>query len=366
MPVVPIASAVVSLVPDAQPAGRDLGAAGDLDGDRRRASTSLYGRRRSRSDSSCGYLARRDPRTSTVRASLRPDTMSDIVCPATGGSDIVGGSRLSVPAQAASASVETTRRDAWWRPSARHLSRLHSPSSSTRPGPASQNANYEYGPVPLAVLLAGAVRPVAARVVRRTGQAGLVAVVAAVLAGVADPLGPGRLPLHLLLLPRRLLQGVLGRPAGLRRRRAAQEVPRRALVSAHHPEHPPLLPLPRAALHRHPGLRRVEGDVVRRSPATAGTTEFGIGVGTLVLAVNVVLPRRLHVRLPLAAAPGRRRARRACPAGRCARRRTTASSCLNRGTCSGPGSACSRSAFSDLYVRLLLDGRLDTIWQDSF
>ena len=33
---------------------------------------------------------------------------------------------------------------------------------------------------------------------------------------------PGRLPAHLLLLPRRLLQGVLGRPARLRRGRAAQ------------------------------------------------------------------------------------------------------------------------------------------------
>ena len=33
---------------------------------------------------------------------------------------------------------------------------------------------------------------------------------------------PGWLPAHLLLLPRRLLQGVLGRPALLRRRRAAQ------------------------------------------------------------------------------------------------------------------------------------------------
>ena len=39
---------------------------------------------------------------------------------------------------------------------------------------------------------------------------------------LSDSLGAGGLSVHLLLLPRRLLQGVLGRPAGLRRRRAAQ------------------------------------------------------------------------------------------------------------------------------------------------
>ena len=44
---------------------------------------------------------------------------------------------------------------------------------------------------------------------------------------------PGPLPGHLLLLPRRVLQGVLGRPAGLRRRRAAEAVPRRGRLSAH-------------------------------------------------------------------------------------------------------------------------------------
>ena len=47
---------------------------------------------------------------------------------------------------------------------------------------------------------------------------------AAVLAGVSDSVGAGRLPVHLLLLSRRLLQGVLGRPDQLRRRRAAQDV----------------------------------------------------------------------------------------------------------------------------------------------
>ena len=40
-----------------------------------------------------------------------------------------------------------------------------------------------------------------------------------------------------------------------------------------------------------------------------GQQSFGIGVGTLVLAANVVLPLQLHARLPLVPAPGRRPAR---------------------------------------------------------
>ena len=55
--------------------------------------------------------------------------------------------------------------------------------------------------------------------------------VAPVLAGAADPAVSRRFPLHLLLLPRRLLQGVLGRSAVVRGRRAAQELPGRELVS---------------------------------------------------------------------------------------------------------------------------------------
>ena len=86
----------------------------------------------------------------------------------------------------------------------------------------------------------------------------------AVLAGAADPAVPRAVPLHLLLLPRRLLQGVLGRSARVRGRRAAQELPGRGVVSAHDPEHPPLLPLHRARLPRHPRARRLEGVLVHR------------------------------------------------------------------------------------------------------
>ena len=70
--------------------------------------------------------------------------------------------------------------------------------------------------VSLAVLLAGDLRHLAALVVRAVP--GLVAGVHPGLAGAADPAHPRRVPLHLLLLPRRLLQGVLGRPAVVRGR----------------------------------------------------------------------------------------------------------------------------------------------------
>ena len=111
--------------------------------------------------------------------------------------------------------------------------------------------------------------------------------VAAVFAGAADPLGAGAVPADLLLLSRRLLQGVLGRPARLRGGRAAEELPRRAFVSADHAECASLLSLSRAA-----SSVFLAHDVWKAlwfaDPAT-GTRRFGIGVGTLVLAVNVVL-----------------------------------------------------------------------------
>ena len=102
-------------------------------------------------------------------------------------------------------------------------------------------------PVPVADVLAAAVRAVGALSwFGGPAHPDVVAVVPPVLGRGPDSLGPGGLPAHLLLLSRRLLQGVLGGPVRLRGRRAAQEVPRRALVSARHPEHPPLLPVRRA------------------------------------------------------------------------------------------------------------------------
>src|SRR5262249_24572823 len=65
--------------------------------------------------------------------------------------------------------------------------------------------------LPLAVLLSASLWRRSARLVRP--QAGLVAGLADLHPGPAHSLGARRVPTHLLLLPRRLLQRLLGRPA---------------------------------------------------------------------------------------------------------------------------------------------------------
>src|SRR5258708_1622917 len=74
--------------------------------------------------------------------------------------------------------------------------------------------------LPVAVLLAVAVRRQPSPLV--LAEARLGAWRAAVFRGALHPLGAGRIPLHLLLLPRRLLQGVLAGSARLHGRRAAE------------------------------------------------------------------------------------------------------------------------------------------------
>src|SRR5436190_1411368 len=52
-----------------------------------------------------------------------------------------------------------------------------------------------------------------------------------------DPLGAGRISIHLLLLSRSLLQSLLGRPARMRRRRTSPQISRRAKIPARNAEH---------------------------------------------------------------------------------------------------------------------------------
>ena len=103
--------------------------------------------------------------------------------------------------------------------------------------------------VPLAVLFSGDLRRFAAQLVR--AATGGLARMAAVFARAADPPDPWPLPADLLLLPRRLLQGVLGGSAVLHGGRAEVDVLGREFVSPHPAEHPSLhaVPLARGARH---------------------------------------------------------------------------------------------------------------------
>ena len=141
-------------------------------------------------------------------------------------------------------------------------------------------------PVPLAVLFAGAVRRLAAQLVRAEAgwwPAWLPFSPALLILPI-----PGSVPLHLLLLPRRLLQGVLGRSAVLRRRRAAQELPAASTrFRSSCRTSTATSSTSRCSSSFVLVVRRVEGALVHR-PGD-GHASFGIGVGTLVLAANVVL-----------------------------------------------------------------------------
>src|SRR5438128_9344476 len=64
----------------------------------------------------------------------------------------------------------------------------------------------------------------------------MVACIFAIFPGASDPVGARRIPPHLLLLPRKLLQSTMGRSSSMRRRRASRRLSRRAIVSADHSE----------------------------------------------------------------------------------------------------------------------------------
>src|SRR5580692_801543 len=125
-----------------------------------------------------------------------------------------------------------------------------------------------------------------------------------VLAGDADPGLPAGVPDDLLLLPRRVLQGVLGRPARLCRRRAAPRLPRRGQVAAADSEPAPLRALLRAGLHRAAVDRRGEGVLLQQPQDRAHHVR---GRRRLAgAAPQRRAHRRLHARLPLVPPPGGR------------------------------------------------------------
>ena len=111
--------------------------------------------------------------------------------------------------------AQTRRTDAWWiRPLAVFAVLASFMVYAT--WAALQNAHYTFGPY-LSPLYSPELFGDSSHALFGP-KPGVVARLAAVLPGHSDPLGPGRIPLHLLLLSRRILQGVLGRSTRLRRR----------------------------------------------------------------------------------------------------------------------------------------------------
>ena len=139
---------------------------------------------------------------------------------------------------------QTARKDTWWRePLLVFLGFSAFIVYST--WAALQGDHYTFGPVSFPDVFAAS----------HDRQAVVAAVVPAVLGGDADPVGAAGIPLHLLLLSRRVLQSVLGRPAVLHRGRAAQDLLGREEVPADHSaKRAPLLSVLRDPLHLHPGL----------------------------------------------------------------------------------------------------------------
>src|SRR5437867_3318854 len=127
-------------------------------------------------------------------------------------------------------------------------------------------------------------------------------------------MGPRRVSLDVLLLPGRLLQGLLGGPPFVRGGRAAKEVPWRELAAFDPSKCPPLLPLPRAGLLAVPLPRRVEVALVHRRcnrPGALWPSSRHDRPGGQCLPAGW-----LRLGLPLASTPGRGMPRPALPRAR--------------------------------------------------
>ena len=168
----------------------------------------------------------------------------------------------------------------------------------------------------------------------------------------AHPVGAGRLPRHLLLLSRSVLQSLLGRPSLLHRGRAAQDVSWGTLVSSHLAKYSSLFSLPGVGVSRHSW------------PATCG---MGSGLTATSASVLVRLVLLANVTLLSCYTFGCHSLRHLVGGFRdrlsgapVARRSTTASVVSIAATCCLPGAACSGWRLPILYVRMCSMG----VWTD--
>ena len=172
---------------------------------------------------------------------------------------------------------ETTRRDHWWVQPLAGVSRALDVHCLLHLGGV-PGESLRVRPLPLPVLFAAALRRQRTRVVR--AETGVVARRAPFFRRAPDPLGARRIPVHLLLLPRRLLQGVLGGPAVVH-----GWEPRKKYLGERS------FPLVLQNIHRYflylglificILLRRCREVVLVHR--TDGASHFGIGVGSLLL-----------------------------------------------------------------------------------
>ena len=189
----------------------------------------------------------------------------------------------------------TSRRDNWWVSPLLVFPRIRRPSSSTPPGRPFRTATTRR-PVHLAVLFAGDLRRLPARLVR--SEARLVSGLSAVLSGAAhslDSRGFSALPATTTAAPTTKRSGPI---PGLRRRRAAQDLPGRAKLPADHAELSPLLSAPLLSGLGLPGLRCREGLLVLRMASASASAPS--------CSPSMSFCWRLRLRLSRLPPPGRR------------------------------------------------------------
>ena len=168
-----------------------------------------------------------------------------------------------------------------------------------------------------------------------------------------DPAVPAAVPADLLLLPQGLLPGVLAVAAGLRGRRAAQELLGRDQVPADRPEPAPVL-----LLRRRDHLADQHLGRAARLPRQG--RRFGLGLGTLILLANVVL-LWCYTRLPLLPQHHRRPAQPLQPAPGRATGPGAGSPSSTPGTCSSPGSRSAPSWSPTPTSRLVASGAISDL-----
>ena len=180
---------------------------------------------------------------------------------------------------------QTKRKDAWW--AMPLVTFIVFSSFVVYATWARSRASTTLRPLPLAVLLARALRRLAARLVRAEAVA---------VAGPFVPFSPALLILGVPAAFRFTCYYYRGAyykafwadPPACAVGEPRKRLPRRAKFPLHPPEHPPLLPLPRAAVPR-ASCRTTSWKALWFDDPATGHATFGIGVGTLVLLINVVL-----------------------------------------------------------------------------